>query len=84
MKTYSAALALVREGFGPQAAMFNRALFEGMAVAHWVSVAPEAARQRWPDHERHNALLWTEVVEQYRWDAGTKTAHERIRANANV
>jgi hypothetical protein len=44
--TFKAALALIRAGFGREAAMLNRSMFEGMAVAHWVSAEPEVAADR--------------------------------------
>ena len=34
--TYEAAVQLARDGYGHQAAMLNRSLFEGMVDAHWV------------------------------------------------
>ena len=45
-KTFKAELLLAREGYGEQAAMLNRSLFEGMAVAHSVVANEEAAAER--------------------------------------
>jgi hypothetical protein len=36
-KTFDAVIRLCALGFGEQAVMLNRSLFEGMVVAHWVS-----------------------------------------------
>ena len=35
-----------------------RSLFEGMAVAHWVSVNPALAEDRFRKHMRHSASMW--------------------------
>lgn len=45
-KSYEASIALARLGFGEQAAMINRAMFEGMAVAHWVHANESEAVDR--------------------------------------
>lgn len=45
-KSYQASLELARQGFGEQAAMINRAMFEDMAVAHWVHANETAAVDR--------------------------------------
>jgi hypothetical protein len=58
LKTYRASVDLALGGYGPQAEMLNRALFEGMAVAHWVHANPEEALRRFSQHERHHAGLW--------------------------
>ncbi len=44
--TFKAAMALIRAGFGREVAMLNRSMFEGMAVAHWVSAEPQVAADR--------------------------------------
>src|SRR5688500_5735965 len=36
-KTFAGVIRLCELGFGEQASMLNRSLFEGMAVAHWVA-----------------------------------------------
>jgi hypothetical protein len=37
-KTFDALIRLCRDGFGEQAAMLNRSLFEAMVIAHWTSI----------------------------------------------
>ncbi len=70
-KSYRAAVRLVASGYGEQAAMVNRSAFEGMAVAHWISTAPEDAVTRYKKHTRHNSLLWGKVLTEIEWlDAG--------------
>ena len=59
LKTYRASLDGAPGGFGPQAAMLNRALFEGMATACWACANPDLAAERFNQHERHNRALWS-------------------------
>jgi hypothetical protein len=59
LKTYRASLDAALGGFGPQAAMMNRALFEGMATACWTSANPQLASERFQKHQRHNLVLWS-------------------------
>jgi hypothetical protein len=66
-KTFHGALHLVLGGFGPQGAMLNRSLFEGMAVAHWVTVGGKDAVDRFEKHARHNQLLWAGALETVGW-----------------
>jgi len=58
LKTYRAALHLCLGGFGQQAAMLDRSLFEGTVVVHWVRANPELAAERWDQHSRHNRAMW--------------------------
>jgi hypothetical protein len=60
LKTYRGALDAALGGFGPQATMLNRSLFEGMAVAYWVRVNPELAAERFEQHRRHNRSMWAQ------------------------
>jgi hypothetical protein len=70
LKTYRASLDAALGGFGPQAAMLNRALFEGMATARWVCKPPQLAAERFLQHQRHYRALWSkrflasEVIEE--------------------
>jgi uncharacterized protein YecA (UPF0149 family) len=43
LKTFNAVLSLCDAGFGEQAAMLCRSLFEDMVVAHWIVEHPEEA-----------------------------------------
>ena len=63
-KGYAGALRLVAGGFGPQASMLNRSLFEGMAIAHWAHAYPERAVELFRKHGRHSELLWGEALEK--------------------
>jgi hypothetical protein len=59
LKTYRASLDTALGGFGPQCAMLNRALFEGMATACWTTMNRELAAERFRNHLRHNRALWS-------------------------
>jgi hypothetical protein len=43
MTTFKACQRMILGGFGREAQMLNRAMFEGMAVAHWVAANPDEA-----------------------------------------
>ena len=62
-KTFGGVLRLVSGGFGPQASMLDRSLFEGMAVAHWAHANPERAVELFKKHGRHGELLWGDAIE---------------------
>jgi hypothetical protein len=49
-KTFQAAYLLAGRGYGVQAGMLNRALYEDMLVAHWVKLNPESAPDRYGRH----------------------------------
>lgn len=63
-KTYGATVRLLASGFGPQASMLNRALFEGMAIAHWAHANPHRAVELFKKHGRHSELLWGDAFEK--------------------
>jgi hypothetical protein len=69
-KTFRAVLTLCEVGFGEQAAMLNRGLFEGMAVAHWINAHPEEAIERYAKQSRHTQLLWAGTLRRLGWDKG--------------
>jgi hypothetical protein len=66
-KTFRASLDLCLSGYGPQAAMLNRSLFEGMAVAHWISANPEEAVERFRRHELHSRATWKQRLASRGW-----------------
>lgn len=66
-KTFHAAIFLCAAGFGEQAVMLNRSMFEGMAVAHWVSLNRREAVGRFTRHHKFNALLWSETFDELGW-----------------
>jgi hypothetical protein len=63
--TYSAAVELAQSGFGEQAAMLNRSLFEDMVDAHWICTDPQTAVQRYGDHLDHGKMLLADQVAKY-------------------
>lgn len=52
-KTYQAAIMLAGFGYGAQAGMLNRSLFEDMAVAHWIKLNPREAPELYERHRQH-------------------------------
>jgi hypothetical protein len=72
LSTYWSAVELARTGFGPQAAMLNRSLFEDMIDAHWITVEPKLAAQRIDEHELHGRMLLADALEAQ----GTLSADE--------
>lgn len=63
--TYWAGFELARIGFGEQALMLNRSLFEDMVDAHWVTVQPEVAQARYSEHSEHGEMLLTEAIRHH-------------------
>lgn len=66
-KTYKAAIRLVKQGFGEQAAMLNRSLFEGMAVGFWVHHNEEKACERFTEAYTYDLYQQARLVEQAGW-----------------
>jgi hypothetical protein len=55
--TFKACQRLVLGGFGREAMMLNRSMFEGMAVAHWVAANPELAAPRFDEANEFEIFL---------------------------
>jgi hypothetical protein len=66
-KSYEASIDLARRGFGEQAAMINRSLFEGMAVAHWVHSHENEAMDRFNRAARLHDHLYIERIRNTGW-----------------
>jgi hypothetical protein len=62
--TFKACQQLILGGFGREAQMLNRVMFEGMAVAHWVAANPEDAGVRFRDANEFEIHLMRERVSQ--------------------
>jgi hypothetical protein len=65
LDTFMAVVRLASLGYGAQAAMLNRSLFEDMIDVHWVATDPEAATQRYEDHHEHGRMLLADAVANY-------------------
>ena len=52
-KTAQASYVLALRGYGAQAGMLNRSLFEDMIVAHWIRANAEKAPQLFERHRKH-------------------------------
>lgn len=66
-KTYKAAIRLVKQGFGEQAAMLNRSLFEGMAVGFWVHHNEDEASERFTRAHTYDLYQQARLVERADW-----------------
>jgi Family of unknown function (DUF5677) len=65
-RTYEAVVThLGNRGFGEQAAMLNRSLFEDMVDAHWVSLNRELAVERLHQHHRYSNRLKLDIAEGF-------------------
>jgi len=64
-KTYGAAVRLAQRGYGVQAGMLARSLFEDMLVAHWVRRHPTDAPATMGLHHQHNLELFREGLSKY-------------------
>lgn len=65
LDTFMATVRLASLGFGAQASMLNRSLFEDMIDVHWVATEPELAEQRYRDHHQHGRMLLADAVLKY-------------------
>lgn len=63
--TYEAAIHLARDGFGYQAAMLNRSLFEAMVDSYWTAMNPELALQRLREHTSYTAQTNARTAAKY-------------------
>ena len=66
-KTYRASIELARKGYGEQAAMLNRALFESMAVARWINENETVAAERFPRAAEFEDYLTMERLKNTGW-----------------
>lgn len=66
-KTFDAVIRLCRDGFGEQAAMLNRSLFEAMVIAHWTSIHRREAVGLFVRHAQFTSVLWFETLDVLGW-----------------
>jgi hypothetical protein len=64
-KSFKASLLLASDGYGPQARMINRSLFEDMATGHWVKRNREAALPQLDKHGRYTMNRHREYLAKY-------------------
>lgn len=64
-KTYQAALRLAFVGYGVQAAMLGRTLFEDMVLAHWISRNPEEASSTFLRHRLFQIAEYSRLERQH-------------------
>jgi hypothetical protein len=65
VNTYWGAIELARMGFGEQALMLNRSLFEDMVDVHWVTVEPAIARERFEQRFEHAKMIFAAAASDY-------------------
>lgn len=63
-KTFRASLQLAAAGYGEQALMTNRSLFEDMAMAYWVKRHPEEASGKFTRHGEWARARWHEGLQR--------------------
>jgi hypothetical protein len=64
-RTYLTVIHLCACGYGQQAAMLNRTLFEDMVSAHWAAKHPDVAVARMIEHDQYTALLRAEAFDKH-------------------
>ena len=64
-KTYQASFRLAGLGYGVQAAMLNRSLFEDMVVAHWVERNPVRAPDMLLRHRQHSVETIRDALQKH-------------------
>ena len=63
--TFWSAVELGRSGFGEQAAMLNRSLFEDMVDLHWIVDNPDIAIERYDQHNNHASMLLADALRKH-------------------
>jgi hypothetical protein len=65
LDTAKASVGLAADGYGAQASMLNRSLFEDMIDVHWISIREEDAEHCYEDHLQHGRMLLADAVAKY-------------------
>lgn len=76
-KTYQGALRLAYVGYGAQAFMLGRSLYEDMLVAHWIKLNPEQAPQQLNDHRRMTLAVYQGELSRFGLDAPNEEPIDR-------
>lgn len=63
--TFWSAVELARIGFGEQASMLNRSLFEDMVDLHWTVDNPAVAVERYDQHNQHGEMLLADALRKH-------------------
>jgi hypothetical protein len=78
-KTFDGAIRLCRDGFGEQAAMLNRSLFEAMVITHWTSIHRREAVGLFTRHAQFTSALWFETLDALGWlDDGDRAKQPKL------
>lgn len=62
--TFKGALCLIENGFGREALMLTRSLFEGAAVAYWISSNPDKAAEHFALSNEHEIHLMGQKLDE--------------------
>ncbi|HEX4033218.1 MAG TPA: DUF5677 domain-containing protein [Solirubrobacteraceae bacterium] len=65
LKTFMAVVHLCEGGFGEQAAMLNRSLFEDLADLAWTRTHPDVAVRNFDEHERFDMLHTLDIARKH-------------------
>src|SRR5580692_9466374 len=78
-ETFSAAIHLTGEGYGRQAIMLARPLFEDLVLASWTKwvADPDWIVSRLNEQNRYTILLWNELIDKYP-SLGARVSQEEI------
>jgi hypothetical protein len=76
-KTYQGALRLAYVGYGAQAFMLGRSLYEDMLVGHWIKLNPEQAARQLNDHRRMILAVYRGELSRFGLDAPNEELVER-------
>jgi hypothetical protein len=76
-KTYQGALRLSDIGYGGQALMLGRSLYEDMLVAHWIKLNPERAPRQLDDHRRMTLAVYKGQLSRFGLDAPSEEPIDR-------
>jgi Family of unknown function (DUF5677) len=73
-RTFLTVIHLCACGYGQQAAMLNRTLFEDMVSAHWAVRHPDIADVRMIEHDQYTALLRAEAFDKHELKRSTNNS----------
>ena len=65
LDTTTASVRLAADGYGAQASMLNRSLFEDMIDVHWVATDEDEAEGCYRDHLQHGRMLLADAIVKY-------------------
>jgi hypothetical protein len=76
-KTYQGSLRLAYIGYGAQAFMLGRSLYEDMLVGHWIKLNPEQAPRQLDDHRRMTLAVYEGELSRFGLDVPEEASIDR-------